>query len=171
MRQKFISSQGVTLFVVNKTSGTPTYGDFINAPIAKCVQKMEAITKTRPSKNYKCISKDDNEKLLGGIDFGNFKLTLLFEPSDLGGQRSLKLAFNSNSKFLIGIKFDDDNTDLIFAFYAKISSSSITFEEGGGVIYGIRIEISSSITELYKTYIIDDLNNSVIDDLGNIIIV
>ena len=163
MAIKVINSQGTRVFIVDVPATEWADCDAATTAILAgkmvgCPQSLGDLTETRPPTEYKCLSSNETAKILGAISRGSIDIGLLLDPDDAAGQGALRDAFHANENKIIGIVLPNepekvagtpasDGNGTIYWFEGGVSETSVKIEMDAAILYSVKIEISSDITE------------------------
>lgn len=136
-----IQSDGLDCYLLATTAATTTHAEITTAittgkRIGK-IKDMGEIGGSRPVQTTTYMSKDDAEKGLGAVEYGNINVNCTFEPADITGQKDLKDMFDGNTARQFVVKESDG---AFTVFPCLCSSSKRVFATGQLVAYNAVVE-------------------------------
>ena len=136
-----VDSTGLDCYLVDTTVVTTTKADCATAiaggkRIGK-IKDLGEIGGTLAVTEHKYISKDDTEKSIGSVSYGNFTISCPFNPADTAGQAELQSMFaNKTRKTMIIVETDGNYTVIPVA----TSSSKKAYALDDFVMYNAVVE-------------------------------
>ena len=111
-----------------------------------CIQNMGNVETSREVKEYACISSNDIAKSFGSVKASDFSLSLLFDATDVAGQKDLRDAYEANERRVFIVELTDNGTTspTYITFDGGVSGISTTFEKDSAVVMDLTIGLSSN---------------------------
>jgi len=159
MALSLLDSQGTKVYIAPAatvlTTATEVQTAYATAKLVGCVQDLGAINKSRNVQEYSCLSSDEIAKSLGSMSLGNMTIGMLFDPSDVNGQKELKDMFSTNTRreFIIGLSdaaFSSTTSPTCFVFTGAVSSVEVSIQKDNAVMINATVEFASVPVEIAK---------------------
>lgn len=114
---------------------------------ALCPQSLGELTRTREVTEYGCVSSNESLKSTGKMSYGDFSLELLFDDTDVAGQKDLYDAMEANTPIILAMESPNADTSLgdtgasgsIVWTEALVSGDGIAYPSNGLVGYNVTL--------------------------------
>ena len=157
-----LDSQGTKVYIAPAGTALVTAVNvqtaYATAKLVGCIQDLGSITKTRNVQEYSCLSSDEVTKSLGSLSLGNITVGMLFDPTDVAGQKELKDMFSANTRreFIVGLSdaaFSATTNPTCFVFTGAVSSVEVSIQKNNAVMITATVEFASVPVEIAKDII------------------
>jgi len=157
-----LDSQGTKVYIAPAGTALVTAVNvqtaYATAKLVGCIQDLGSITKTRNVQEYSCLSSDEVTKSLGSLSLGNITVGMLFDPTDVAGQKELKDMFSANTRreFIVGLSdaaFSATTSPTCFVFTGAVSSVEVSIQKNNAVMITATVEFASVPVEIAKDII------------------